>query len=45
MNSVIDALVEEGDLDPNAEVYSVLCVVISFVCYAEPETSCYCPLI
>ena len=24
VNSVIDALVEEGDLDPNAEVYCIL---------------------
>ena len=45
VNSVIAALVEEGDLDPNAEVYSVLCVIISLICCAEPETGCYYPLI
>ena len=26
VNSVIDALVEEGELDPNAEVYIILCI-------------------
>ena len=45
VNSVIDALVEEGDLDPNAEVDCVLCINISVICCAEPETGCYYPLI
>ena len=28
VNSVIDALVEEGDLDPNAEVCCMLCNIL-----------------
>ena len=28
VNSVIDALLEEGDLDPNAEVYCILCNIL-----------------
>ena len=40
VNSVIDALQEEGDLDPNAEVcfYPFYCYAIDFC--AGPEAGC-----
>ena len=37
VNSVINALVEQGDLDPNAEVKSV--IVLLLCCYLSPEST------
>ena len=39
VNSVIDALIEEGDLNPNAEVYCILCTILCYCC-VEPEAGC-----